>query len=175
MASAVRAVNSGEISQRAAQTIFNVPRATLQTRLNGKVSLDAKPGRMSRFTYQQERKLVDYSCNRADMGVRFGKKQFLLYAGQYAKKYGAKFQGGKPSNKWWCGMLKRHPDLKLRKPEPTAAVRHQCMDREVVKSYLEVIRLTLIKHNMLDKLGAKIWNMDETGIVLDHKPMKVTG
>ena len=26
---------------------------------------------------------------------------------------------------------------------------------------------------MFDKLGAKIWNMDETGIVLDHKSMKV--
>jgi len=31
----------------------------------------------------------------------------------------------------------------------------------------EVIRLTLIKHNMFDKLGAKIWNMDETGIVFE--------
>ena len=26
---------------------------------------------------------------------------------------------------------------------------------------------------MFDKFGAKIWNMDETGIVLDHKTMKV--
>jgi len=26
---------------------------------------------------------------------------------------------------------------------------------------------------MFDKFGAKSWNMDETGIVLDHKPMKV--
>jgi len=47
------------------------------------------------------------------------------------------------------------------------------MEREVVKSYFETIRLTFIKHNMFDKLGAKIWNMDETGIVLDHKSMKV--
>jgi len=41
-------------------------------------------------------------------------------------------------------------------------------------SYFEAIRLTLIKHSMFDKLGAKIWIMDETGIVLfNHKPMKV--
>jgi len=32
-----------------------------------------------------------------------------------------------------------------------------------VKSYLEAIRLTLI------------WHIDETGIVLDHKPMKALG
>ena len=47
------------------------------------------------------------------------------------------------------------------------------MGREVVKSYFEAIRLTLIKHNMFDKLCTKIWKLDETGIVLDHKPIKV--
>ena len=37
-------------------------------------------------------------------------------------------------NKWWCGIPKSQPDLKLRKPEPTAAiVRHQGMDQEGVK------------------------------------------
>ena len=40
-------------------------------------------------------------------------------------------------------------------------------------SYFEPIRLTFIKHNMFDKLVAIIWNMDETGIVVDHKPMQI--
>ena len=38
-----------------------------------------------------------------------------------------------------------------------------------MKSYFEAN--SLIKHKLF--FGAKIWNMDETGIVLDHKPMKV--
>ena len=38
------------------------------------------------------------------------------------------------------------------------------MEWDVVKSSFEAIRLTLIKHNTFDKFGAKIWNMDETGI-----------
>ena len=37
------------------------------------------------------------------------------------------------------------------------------------QSYFEAIRLTLI---MFAKFGAKICNIDETGIILDHKPMK---
>jgi len=61
-----------------------------QNHLNEKVTLEAKSGRMSRFKYQQERKLGDHACNWVDMGVRFGKKQFLIYVGQYAKKYGGK-------------------------------------------------------------------------------------
>jgi len=66
------------MSQRAVQTIFNVPRATPQTRLNEKATLDANLGRMSIFTYQQERKLVDYAYNRTDMGIRFGKNVFHI-------------------------------------------------------------------------------------------------
>jgi len=84
------------MSEQSVQTTFNVPRATLQTHLNEKVTLEANPGRMSRFTHQQERKLVDYARNRTDMGVRFTKKQFLVYAGQHAKTYGENFIGGKP-------------------------------------------------------------------------------
>jgi len=45
------------------------------------------------------------------------------------------------------------------------------MEREVVKSYFEAIRLTLIKHNIFDKFGAKIWNMD--GIAFDNSRIKV--
>ena len=130
MVAGVQTVKSGEMSQRAALTIFNVSRAILQTRINQKVTLHAKPGRWSRFTYQQEKKPVDYACNRADMDVGFGKKRFLIYAGSMRK--GVKFKDGKPSNKWWYGMLKRHPYLKLRKSEPTVAVHHQGMDRELV-------------------------------------------
>jgi len=151
MLAAVQAVKSGKMCQRAAQPTFNVSRATLQTHHNEKVTLDAKPERISRFTYQQERKLVDYACNWADMGgVRLGKKQFLLYAGQNAKKNGVKFKGGRTSNTLWCGLLKRYPDLKLRKPKTIAAASHQTIDREVVKSYFEAIHLALIKHKTLD-------------------------
>jgi len=84
------------MSQETIQTTFNVSRPTLQTHLNEKVTLDANPGKMSRFTYQQEIKLMDFACNRTDIGVRFDKKQFLMYAGQFAKKYGENFNGGSP-------------------------------------------------------------------------------
>jgi len=56
MVAGVQAVNLGNISQRTALTTFNVPPATLQTCLNEKVTLDAKPGRLSRFMYQQQKK-----------------------------------------------------------------------------------------------------------------------
>ena len=72
------------------QITFNVPRATLQTHFNEKVTLDANPWKMSRFTYQEERNLVDYACNRTDMGVRFDKNR------EVCEKHGKNFKSGKP-------------------------------------------------------------------------------
>jgi len=44
------------------------------------------------------------------------------------------------------------------------------MEREVLKSYFEAIRLTLIKqNNLVPKFGTWI----EIGTVLDHRPVKV--
>ena len=86
MVAGLQAVNSGEMSHRAVQTTFNVPRATLQACPNEKVTFDANTGMMPRFTYQQVRKRVDDARNRTDMGVGFAKKQVLIYAGQHAKE-----------------------------------------------------------------------------------------
>ena len=82
-------------------------------------------------------KLFEHACNRTAMSVRFGRKQNLKYAGQYLKNYGDIFNGGKPWNKWWGGILKRNPNLKLEKPELTAGVHRQGMEGEVVHSMFD--------------------------------------
>jgi len=67
----------------------------------------------TRLSFEQERKLVDYADNRAAPGIGFGKRPFLQYARQFADKNGATFVKGEPSNNWWTGMKRRHPDLKI--------------------------------------------------------------
>jgi len=85
MTSAIQAVRSKQMSQRAACNAFNVPRCTLQVRLSGKTELGAKPaGHPTSFSFEQEEKLVDYGCNRASMGIGFGRRQQLGYAGRLA-------------------------------------------------------------------------------------------
>ena len=53
-----------------------VSRATLQSHLNEKVTFNAIPWRMLRFTYQQESNLVDYVFNQTD-GCRIRKETVL--------------------------------------------------------------------------------------------------
>lgn len=172
MAAAIEAVQQQNMSQRAACKKFCVPRCTLQVRLSGKTETGAKPGKPTMLSSAQETKIVDYACNRALMGIGFGKRQFLQYAGDFAKKHRVNFKNGRPTKRWWSGMKRRHERLRLRQPEGTAAVRHQCMDAVKVRKYFSTLKSVLDANNLLEKPHS-IWNMDETGVQLDHKPGKI--
>jgi len=172
MASAVAAVRDQGMSQRAACKAFNVPRCTLQMRLVGKTEEGTKPGRPTMLSQEQEQKLVNYACNRAAMGIGFSRPQFMKYAGNLAHKHKVYFKRGQPSKRWWRAMKNRHEQLKLRQPEGTAAVRHQCMDMYKVSRYFEAVKKTLDDCSLQYK-PENIWNMDETGVQFDYKPGKV--
>lgn len=87
------------------------------------------------------------------------------YASELAKKRGL---NTKPSLKWWRAIKERHPELKLRKPEATASVRHDAMNPNYVTSYFNSLK------SAIDGVEAKhIWNLDETGFTLSHTPSKI--
>ena len=74
MAAVDSCINESKMSVRAAAKQFGVPRATLQSRINGKVEMGAKAGRKSLMPIELETKLLDYADNRARMGIGFGNK-----------------------------------------------------------------------------------------------------
>lgn len=78
--SAIAAVHDG-MSERKASQVYCAPRSTLQSRMKGVRDIKPKLGRKPVFVDDDERKLVDFACNRAQMGIGFGKHQFLKYAG----------------------------------------------------------------------------------------------
>jgi len=172
MVAAIEAVKNKQFSQRAACKAFGVPKTTLQVRLCGKTEVGAKPGHPTLMSLEQEEKVVNYACNRASMGIGFGRKQFLRYAGDFAQKHKISFKNGRPSLKWWGCLKKRHKRLRLRQPEGTAAIRHQCMDHAKVHKYFACLKSIMDASNLHVK-PASIWNMDETGVQLDHKPGKI--
>jgi len=72
----------------------------------------------------------------------------------------------------WLTLKGRPAQVRLQQPECTAAVRHQCIDRTKVEKYASVLKAVLDVHGLHVKPHA-IWNMDETGVQMDHKPKKV--
>ena len=86
------------MSERAAARQFNVPKTTLHDCLSGKIKMGEKLGKPPSLSKEQETKLVDYACNRATLGIGFGKQQFIKYTVKYARKYKIKFKNGTPSD-----------------------------------------------------------------------------
>ncbi|XP_041363761.1 uncharacterized protein LOC121379282 [Gigantopelta aegis] len=175
MTNAVDAVKVHGMSIRKASNMYDVPRSSLMDRVSGRVDESCSPGRPTTADYDLERKLVDYACNLAEMGVGISIKVFLEHAGSLMKKHGlnvSRFKNGIPGEKWWRCFKKRHPDLRLRAPEPTAAVRHRAMNKTNVDGYFAKLE-EVLERNGLQNKPHQIWNQDESGISLDHKPGRV--
>ncbi|MCG8044800.1 MAG: hypothetical protein N0E48_03810, partial [Candidatus Thiodiazotropha endolucinida] len=97
---------------------------------------------------------------------------FLRFAGNFAEENGVNFSKGVATEKWWRGLKNRHPDFSLRSPEATSSGRHMAMTRLRLSRYFSELK-TVLEENNLKDCGAKIWNMDETGLSLTHRPPKV--
>jgi len=67
---------------------------------------------------------------------------------------------------------KRHPLLTRRKPEGTASIRHRQMNKVYVGKYFSALKSVIDTNNLHSKLH-NVWNMDETGMVLEHRPTAV--
>ena len=75
------------------------------------------------------------------------------------------------TNGWWDSFMKHHPQLTLRAPEKLAFVRAVMGNKEVIGAYFDLLKETLTKNGLLDNPIA-IFNVDEMGMPLDHKPEK---
>jgi len=63
-------------------------------------------------------------------------------------------------------------DLTLCKGDPIANVRMDCSNAKRMADYFEMLKAVMVKHNFLNN-PSQIYNVDETGIPLDHRQPKV--
>jgi len=142
MERAIRDVLEKKISERKAAEMYNVKRSTLQRKLKearlsgscGTEVVSCKPCTVSSstvFSVEEEQQLVHYclSVSKMDQGLSAIKLRSLAY--EFAAKLGKRmpqsrtgqssWEANKKAGKdWFAGFMKRHPDLALRKPEPTS-------------------------------------------------------
>ena len=66
--------------------------------------------------------------------------------------------------------MQRQPQLSYHKGDPTANVRINCLNKEVIDDYFAVLKEVLTDNQLINS-PARIYNVDETGIALDgHAP-----
>ena len=154
--------------------MYNIPVETFRRHANGSVEAGCKPGPSTVLTDEEEDRLATYLVEMADMGFGLSRDTVMELAFTIVEKSQRKhpFRDGRAGCAWFEGFRRRHPKLSLRSPQPLSYCRALCSNQETIDEFFGKLgalygRLNLISKPML------IFNADETGISVVHKPGKV--
>lgn len=169
MEKAYEAVVTGTMSVRKAAEEYGVPRSTLHEKVTGKVALQVKSGSKNYLTDEEEASLVDFLVGCATIGYAKSRKDVMAIAQQIisTRKPDVEITKG-----WWDSFRRRHPEISLRHAEPLSYARAAANNPNVIEKYFELLAETLEANGLAHRPG-QIFNCDETGMPLVHKPPKV--
>ena len=171
MLAALHAIKEGMSINRAAVQ-YGVPRTTLNDRHLGKVMHGTNPVQRTYLTAAEESELAEFVQVCAQIGYGKTRKQVMNIAEYVAKEKGV-LKKTRITHGWFRRFLQRHPILRLRKGDVTARVRIDAMNnREALESYFTLFKKIMEENKLTDKPG-QLYNVDETGMPLDHRPPKV--
>lgn len=175
MRQAVEEVLEGRLGYLKASKEYGVPRTTIEARvkkikqgaLNREDSAKKGLGRHKPvFSPAQEKELVEYIlCMESRLfGLTLDALRSLAF--ELAQRNGMPNRFNKTKKKagkaWLYAFLNRHPNLKLRSPEPTSLARAMGFNRPSVEKFFSLITETMEKHKIPPE---RIYNVDETGIM----------
>jgi hypothetical protein len=142
--------------------------------VSGKITNGSKIGRKTVFPIEVEKQLVAKAQSVAEQGFGISRKQLICKAGRLAKtmKLKTPFRGGVPGQAWLGGFFARNNELVLRKPEKLSNIRARNLNPITLQKYFAVLGTILTDLN-LKNASNRIWNMDETGMLMEHSPSNV--
>ena len=165
------------VSVRSTARRWGIPAKTLRRHRDGKVRSPGQIhlGRFScEFSPEQEELFVEKI--QLMEKVLYGLTTFDLrrIAFQFAERLGIQHRFSQESKmagkEWLNAFLKRHPDLAIRKPEPTSLARAVGFNRPQVDRFYALYRELLDKHSYGP---LQVWNADETGVSAVQKPANI--
>jgi hypothetical protein len=174
MLKAVLACKDG-LNVKKASLQFDIPRATLTRHLKQQVSGDCKLGRYKPvFNSDMEKELSNHIIDMQERFYGLMPNDVRKLAFEFAEKLHIPHtfdSNAKMAGEDWMGcFLKRHPELAIRKPEPTSIGRAVGFNKPQVDIFYENLRTLIEKNN---PTAHKIWNVDESGLTTVHTPRKI--
>jgi hypothetical protein len=150
---------------------FGIPEANLRRAIrNG--GPPGRPGPTKVLTDHEEQQLAGYCTNMQKLGFglsRAGVSQCALDVMRQNKRPHPFGENG-PSEAWWRRFMRDHPELSFRVPQALSEARAQRANPVIIKDYFDKLRKVLQEHSLTPD---RIWNMDETGFVLEPGLQKV--
>jgi hypothetical protein len=177
---AVRDVLFNNISTKKASARNDVPRETLRRHLqkvkNGE-GVEKILGRKPVLTQEEEEevKACIFSMESRLFGLTITDVRHLVY--MYCEKNGKphpfKSESQLAGKDWFYSFLKRHPDISLRKPEEVSIQRALGFNPYKVNNFMDCLQQLLFDDDGKRKIPVmNIYNVDETGYTICHKPSK---
>lgn len=126
---------------------------SLSDRVHDRVPLNkTKMGVKTALTSEEDLALCNYITYMASRGFPLSVDQLLGFAWCIAKERGKEsvFCKTGPSRKWWRGFKRRHPDLRLRRPDALDRGRACLGNVNAVRDYFELLKETLDANNLND-------------------------
>ena len=122
------------------------------------------------MTSDEEKELAGFLIDVSKMGHGKTKQEVLLIVQKAVEKKG-KMTDHFNGEGWWTGFTQRHPELALRTADPLSYSRSNAVTQETLDHYFTLLQKTLTENNLFDR-PSMIYNMDESGMPLDHKQLK---
>ena len=171
MKRAMKAVKGGLMGVNQAARNFKVPRTTLRDRLSGRVEHGAKSGPEPYLTKEEEQELADFLKQASRVGYGKTKKEILVIVQKLIKKKVHSKCERFNLEGWWHRFMSRQKKLSLRTADPLSKARADALTPAKVDEYFKLLLDTLENHDLLDK-PFHIYNVDESGMPLEHKQPK---
>ena len=173
MVAAVKVVESGMAVRQAAKH-YNVPFETLRRRVQGITSLECRSGPPTVLTVEEEEKLAHYCVRMADMGFGLSREDVMITAFNIVDRSGRAhpFTHGQAGRSWFDGFRERHPHLIYRSAQALSRARAACGNEAIIHDFFMKLETVYHQLDILSK-PMQIFNVDETGVSVVHKPGKV--
>ena len=170
---AVAFVQNGN-SLRQAARLYNVPVETLRRRVNGAVNVDCKPGPSTILTKDEEECLAKYVIEMADRWFGLVSEDLMKAAFAIVERSGRPhpFHDGVAGRGWLEAFRRHHPEMSLRTPQALAYSRASAASKDVVDDFFAKLGALYGRLNLISK-PIQVYNVDEIGITVVHKPGKV--
>lgn len=93
---------------------------------------------------------------------------------QFAEKLGPnlRFKSGMADYDWFCSLLRRNPELSVRQAQGLSVARGEGMNKESVSHFFQILSELYEKNDFFTR-PANVFNMDETGNLLNNVPRNV--